>query len=216
MNKPHILKPKIPLTEKLKTISDVFGIRLNEQPDYEVLVTEGDIEVRRYKKTLIAQVTIEGEHDQAVMSGFQTLANYIFGDNENQTSMEMTAPVFQESVLRNRTTGELIPMTAPLFKYQNKNGWTISFVIPEKFDRHSAPEPIDSNIHLTELPERKTAVFRYSGNNNEEKMKEAEEKLNEWLRSSGLTTKSTIRWAQYDPPFAIPFLKRNEAQIDIN
>ena len=38
----------------------------------------------------------------------------------------------------------------------------------------------------------------------------------EWLTSSGMKAKSSIRWAQYDPPFAIPFLKRNEAQFDIN
>lgn len=212
MEKSHNHKPKIPLTEKLKTIPDVFGIRLNEQPDYEVLVTEGDVEVRRYKKTLIAQVTVQGEHDLAVKSGFQTLANYIFGDNEERSTIEMTAPVFQQNAQGNQSIG----MTAPLFREQNENGWTISFVIPEKFDLNTVPDPVNSNIRLAEMPERKTAVFRYSGNNNEEKMREAEEKLNEWLTSSGLTAKSTIRWAQYDPPFAIPFLKRNEAQIDIN
>ncbi len=212
MEKPLTHKPKIPLTEKLKIIPDIFGVRLNEQPDYEVLVTQDDVEVRRYKKTVIAQVTIQGEHDQAIKAGFQTLANYIFGENEEQSTMEMTAPVFQQ----NTTSNQYLGVTAPLFREHNGSGWTISFVIPEKFDFDSVPDPVDSNIRITEMPERKTAVLRYSGNNNEEKMREAEVKLNEWLTSSGMKAKSSIRWAQYDPPFAIPFLKRNEAQIDIN
>ncbi len=195
MEKTPEHKPKIPLTEKLKTIPDVLGIRLNEQPDYDVLVKDGDIEVRKYHKTLLAQVTVQGEYEQAIKDGFQILANYIFGENKTDDQIAMTAPVYQE---------------------KTSEGWMISFVVPEKFDRNTVPDPVNPNIHFVDLPERKIAVLKYSGNNNQEKMKKAEQELSDWIATSGSRASSNIRWAQYDPPFAVPFLKRNEAQVNIN
>lgn len=200
-------KPKIPLVEKLKTIPDMLGIRLNEQPHYDVLSKEGDIEIRKYPKLLLAQVTIQGEHEEAIKEGFLELASYIFGENKGKQQLSMTAPVFQEN--------QTMPMTAPVYQQKSGENWTVSFVIPKKFDRNTVPEPLNKDIHFVEVPMRKTVVYQYTGNNNEEKMMEAEKTLKSWLFSSGDHACSDVRWAQYDPPFAIPFLKRNEAQIDI-
>ena len=214
MEKTPQHEPKIPLSEKLKTPLDIVGIRTNEQPDYDVITKDGHVEVRKYKKTLIAQVKILGDYESAKKEGFLTLANYIFGDNQKQANIPMTAPVFQEKRSENSQT---MAMTAPVIQEQDEaqTGWVTSFVVPEKFDRNSVPQPTNSEIQFKELPERNTAVFTYSGNNTEDKMKRAEEKLREWISTTGKNSTSSIRWAQYDPPFAIPFLKRNEAQIDI-
>lgn len=194
MEKTAQHKPKIPLTEKLKTLPDIFGIRLNEQPQYEIVRKDGDIQLRKYNKSLIAQVTVAGEYEDAVKNAFKVLADFIFGGNKSESTIEMTSPVFQE---------------------QRHQAWTLSFIMPEKFNLASIPQPINPKIKLLELPSRTTAVIEYSGNNNEEKMMQAEQDLKAWLYSEGMTPKSETRWAQYDPPFTVPFLKKNEAHIDV-
>ncbi len=35
-------KLQIPLVEKLKSIPEIFGVRLNEEPNYEVVKKDGD------------------------------------------------------------------------------------------------------------------------------------------------------------------------------
>ncbi|MBC8087599.1 MAG: heme-binding protein [Phycisphaerae bacterium] len=199
---------KLPLKEMLKGIPGIFGIRLDEEPKYTLIRKEGSVEIRRYAPTLIAQVSVAGDHEAAVDEGFNKLAKYIFGENTHEADLAMTAPVYQEQ-------GVQLSMTAPVYHEQQSDAWIISFVISEKFTLQTAPKPVDDSIRLVELPERTIAVLEYSGTNGEEKMRSAEAELRAWLQSSGVRPTSEIRWAQYDPPFAIPFFRKNEAQVEI-
>lgn len=81
-----------PLTEYLKMAPEMVGIRVNEEPNYEILKKEGEIEVRRYEKILLAQISINKPHEEAVKEGFQKLADYIFGGNAAEEKMAMTSP----------------------------------------------------------------------------------------------------------------------------
>ena len=75
-------KLHIPLTERLKSIPEIFGIRLNEEAHYEVVKKDGAFEIRQYSRQLIARVTIhEPNFEKFKGRAFEKLARYIFGEN---------------------------------------------------------------------------------------------------------------------------------------
>ncbi|MGB5389315.1 MAG: heme-binding protein, partial [Thermoanaerobaculia bacterium] len=78
-----------------------------EQPSYEVLESDGQLELRRYEPYIVAETVVDAEFERAGNEGFRRLADYIFGNNRTQQKLAMTAPVSQ-------TTSEKIAMTAPV------------------------------------------------------------------------------------------------------
>ena len=50
-----------------------------EEPQYEVLTRDGDIEFRQYEPYIVAEVTVSQDNQ-----AFRILAGYIFGDNAEQ------------------------------------------------------------------------------------------------------------------------------------
>ena len=82
-----------------------------EKPDYKVLQSEHNIEIRLYEPMIIAEVDVEGKREDAVRDGFRLIADYIFGNNTVQRDIAMTAPVNQQLTGRS---------------------WQISLVMPSK------------------------------------------------------------------------------------
>ena len=64
-----------------------------EEPDYEVTATHSGFEVRRYSDTIQARVRTEGTNWRGSSGGFRRIAGYIFGRNEREQMIAMTAPV---------------------------------------------------------------------------------------------------------------------------
>lgn len=64
-----------------------------EMPSFRVLEAEGPMEVRRYEPHIVAETTTEGEYDEAARDAFRRLASYIFGNNDADARVAMTAPV---------------------------------------------------------------------------------------------------------------------------
>lgn len=208
-------KPQIPLKEKLKSIPEIFGIRLNEEPDYKVISTDGDFEIRRYSNQVVAKVSMKGKtFDDFREAAFKKLANYIFAGNRENKTIPMTSPVMEE-----HGTGENIPnqiaMRSPLYQEEtDEGGWTMSFILPKEFNWREAPAPSDSDIKLEEVEPYEVAVLTYSGNNTLEKVKAHERKLADWLKTQPqIKMKGKFMVAQYDAPFVIPFFKKNEIQV---
>lgn len=71
-------------------------MRSVEQPDYKLIKSEENIEIRDYAPMILAEVEVSGERKQAISEGFKVLADYIFGNNTSTKKMEMTAPVTNE------------------------------------------------------------------------------------------------------------------------
>ena len=186
---------KLPLKEMMKSLPGIVGIRSEEKPPYEVVATEGDVELRRYHPLLVAELTTPGNPDVAASQAFRRLARYIFGANHAQTAMPMTSPVLQEPAGARRR---------------------LTFIMPSGYTRDTLPQPLDTDIQIVEIPARTVAVIRYSGNNTEERRHKSAGALQTWLAASRRVALSPVRWAQYDAPFTLPFLKRNEAQVDID
>ena len=69
-----------------------------EEPKFEVLLTDGAFEIRKYAPYIVAETMVEGDMDQASSKGFRLIADYIFGNNQAVSSassekIAMTAPV---------------------------------------------------------------------------------------------------------------------------
>lgn len=192
----------------LQAIPGFFGIRLEEEPEYEIIEEVGRVEIRHYRPALIAQVTVPGDHDHAMDAAFDKLARYIYGGNVQGTQMKMTSPVLQQA------RGEQMHMTSPLRQQASGSGWTVAFFLANDMAAADAPQPIDPAITLVEEPETVLGSLRYSGNNTEERRREYKEELLETLAGHPRwRVDDEVTWAQYDQPFAIPFLKRNEAHV---
>lgn len=185
-----------------------FGLRTAEEPSYAILEKDGAIEVRQYDAILLAETIVEGAYGSASNQAFGRLAGYIFGNNEAEQEMEMTAPVLQE-------TGEEISMTAPVLQQPSGESWRMGFVMPAGFTLETLPQPSDSRIALRSVPARKVASIRYSGFLTENAIAEHARELQEWLAQHDHQSISAPRSAAYDPPWTIPFLRRNEVHIDV-
>lgn len=190
-------EPNIPLMEMLKSIPEVFGIRVNEEPSYEVLRKDENFEVRKYAELVRANVTLEANsYEEFKEKAFKILASYIFGENREEIQMPMTAPVLQRE--------------------NEKGSWSMSFVLPKSFTMSNAPLPKNASVELEPSPERYVAVLAYSGNNDEEKIKAHQQELYQWVQNQPeLQALESVESAQYDAPFVIPFLKKNEVHMGV-
>ena len=187
---------------------NLFGIQSEESPAYDLLENYDPVEIRSYRAYLVAQTEDSGDYDNATESSFYRLFNYISGANQVQEKIAMTAPVTQEK-------SETISMTAPVFQEQAKQGWIMRFVLPSKYNLSTVPEPTDSRVQVIEVPARKVAVLRFSGFLNEKTVSRKKAELLDWLHSRKIKALSAPRSAGYNPPWTIPFLRRNEVQVDI-
>ena len=207
----------IPFTEKLKSIPDFFGIRLNETPAYEVLEKDGDFEKRLYSKQLRAKITLRSpDFDAFRERAFERLAAYIFGGNAKKTDMAMTSPTLQQMAER-QSSSEDIAMTSPVLQQnEGEEAWSMSFILPSEYNLDKVPQPIDAQIQIEEVEPYEVASVAYSGDNTTEKIKENEIRLATWMAGRpGFKRDGKFFSAQYDAPFVIPFFKRNEIQIKI-
>ncbi len=209
----------IPLKERLKTIPEAFGIRVNEEPEYDIITQDGHFEIRHYEKQIVAKITMQGmTFDSFREAAFKKLANYIFEGNDAHKSIPMTSPVMEQHVGPGVKNPKMIPMTSPVLQQQNEpGGWTMSFILPETYTLSSAPKPKDPDITIEEVAPYLVACVCYSGNNTLENIKEHERQLAQWLKKqTNIQSSERYMVAQYDAPFVIPFFKKNEIQVRID
>ncbi len=187
----------------------VVGIRNSEEASYKVLFEEQNIQIRLYDSALIAQTSSKGNYKQSSNSAFRQLAGYIFGDNQSQQKIAMTTPVIQ------KPSSEKIAMTVPVYQQENENDWTMSFVLPAEYTMDTLPIPTNPDIQIVEIPEKKVASIKYTGLITDEKIAVQTQKLTDWLIANEYKIISQAYSAAYDPPWTVPFLRRNEVHIDI-
>ena len=181
-------------------------------PEYRVLKRNGAIEIREYAPMLIAQVTVSGSREVAINQGFRLLAGYIFGDNHTQgkasQTIAMTAPVMQGPAAK-------IAMTAPVLQSPNGAQWQVEFVMPKSYSLANIPKPNRPEIKLIERKPTKTAVIRFSGGITNQRLAAKEIKLKQYIDQHQLIAISEPRYAFYNPPWTLPWFRRNEVMIDI-
>ena len=184
-----------------------------EEPKYSLIEKDGAFEVRAYDSKLIAEVVLEGEMSDATSAGFRLLADYIFGNNTAHSGrsekISMTAPVTVEP------RSEKIAMTAPVAIQSEQKGWRVWFVMPSQFSLATLPKPNSPLVVIKPIAAKRYAVVRFSGWVDDEKMQAKVKELSAWVAVKKLTSKGQPELARYNPPWTLPFLRRNEVMLEI-
>jgi hypothetical protein len=192
------------------------GAMANEEPRYEVIKKDNDFEVRRYQPMIIAEVLVTGTLSEASNKGFRQIADFIFGNNEDPVKKQsekiaMTAPVTMEA-----DTSSKIAMTAPVTMESSEGSWKMAFVMPSKFTMDTLPKPKNPNVTIKQMPPQQLAVVTFSGWVDEEKLVAQTTRLNEWMAKNGLKSSGTAQLSRYNPPWTLPFWRRNEVWMKLD
>jgi len=184
-----------------------------EEPDFKILSEEGEFQIREYDQKIIAQVEVEGDFDEASSKGFKLLADYIFGNNlldGESKKISMTAPVEMSPLAEN------LLMTSSIMDDQINNKWSINFVMPQEYSLDTLPKPNNPQVNIIEVLSEKYAVIVFSGLVRESSYAEKVEMLSNYLEKNGLKQQGIIKIARYNPPWTIPFFRRNELMVRID
>ena len=168
-----------------------------ETAAYKTLEQDGSFELREYPDLMLVTTSADIEA-QGNDGSFGRLFKYISGDNDQESKVSMTTPVFMES-----ETEEV--------------GERMGFVLPAKVAADSIPVPTGKNVEIKKRAGGKFAVLRFSGRMNQHNNVDAEKKLRDWIKSKGWGTvnASAIEYAGYDPPWTPGPMRRNEILIQV-
>ena len=180
-----------------------------EEPKYAVSLHEGAYEVRDYQAAVAAEVSVTGDQRAAARKGFRLLAGYIFGGNRRHQSIAMTAPVAQER------TGEKIAMTAPVTQTQSDGAWVVRFTMPSAYSLETLPEPNDPKVKLRAVAAARFAVIRFSGLASRTNVEAKTAELVDFAKAHHLRAIGSALLAQYNPPWTLWFMRRNEVMIEV-
>lgn len=193
-----------------------------EEPRYEVLVSDGPFEIRRYAPMLVAETFVDGDMDEASNKGFRIIADFIFGNNQlpvsdQKSKIAMTAPVTVEP------QSSKIAMTAPVTvepqsadaRLESAQRWRIHFVMPSTYTLENIPQPRNDAVQLREIPAKYFAVHKYSWLNTQSRVQQKTQETLQWAQQRSLQVLGAPQLARYDPPWTIPMFKRNEIMVEV-
>ena len=162
-----------------------------EEPVYQVeKAWEAEqIEIRAYAPRVMAVTGMTEDSD----SGFRVLAGYIFGGNAEEQKIAMTAPV-QQSMAGEKE---------------------MAFMIPAEYALEDLPEPEDQRVSFREAPAYTAAVIQFSGWASAEKADENWQQLRQFLIAEGIDITGEPTLNQYNPPWTLPFMRRNEIIVPV-
>jgi hypothetical protein len=179
----------------LAGIAFLFSFKMNriETPDYKVIKTIGNVEIRHYPKMIVAKTALaNASYKENSNQGFRTIAGYIFGGNEKEEKIAMTAPVVM----------------------QMGDSATMYFVMPRKYGMGQLPKPKDQKVQIVEETEKTLAVIRFGGYSNDQKIKTHCEELSAVLKKNGISTKGGFIYMGYNAPWDF-INRRNEVAIEV-
>ncbi|MEM7146503.1 MAG: heme-binding protein [Verrucomicrobiota bacterium] len=160
-----------------------------ESADYTTTTRDGPFEIREYPELALVSAPMKNSDRDGMNSGFNQLFRYITGNNQSDTKIAMTTPVFIERSTQNPS---------------------MSFVLPGDIKAPDAPEPNNAAVAVTTKKAGTFATCRFAGSRNSKTEQDATDKLKTWIAHQGLTTIGEPEFAYYDPPWTPTFLRRNE------
>ncbi len=191
----------------------VFGVRSGyEQAAYTLVDRIGEtVEVRRYPPQLVAEATVPAPDEQAGRSrAFRLLFDFISGANQTRADIAMTTPV------EIAAAPEPIAMTSPVeIKSEAGGRYTMRFFLPAAYTLETAPRPTNPDVRLVETPERTLAVLRFTGSTSPANAARHVDELEAILHGSRWQPAGDAAAMFYDPPWTLPFLRRNEVAMPV-
>jgi hypothetical protein len=170
-----------------------FKVKDIEMPKYRVVKKLGEVEIREYPSWILAQTSLKkSDYDQEGSNGFRTVAGYIFGGNQSQQKIAMTAPVIMKM-------GDSASM---------------SFVMPSEYNMQDLPTPSNNQVKLIQENSKILAVIRFGGYSSTDKIKKYADQLYSELKSNKLETRGELLFLGYNAPWDITN-RRNEVAIEL-
>lgn len=168
---------------------------LIEKQKYRLVQSGKEYEIRHYPSAMLATVSSSAKsYRQISTPGFRTLAGFIFGGNESNTRISMTAPVHMDI---------------------NDSESTMSFVMPSKYDEQSLPRPRDSRVKLEKSQAEYVAVLKFGGYASDGKIARYSDKLRKALDKQGIGYSGNFRFLGYNPPYQF-IGRKNEIIVSVD
>ena len=92
----------------------------------------------------------------------------------------------------------------------------MSFVMPSKYSMDSLPVPNNNRVRLKEILTKKFVVIEFSGTNSSENVTKHENQLMNYIEANQIKIIGSPKYAFYNAPWTLPFLRRNEVMTEIN
>ncbi len=191
-----------------------------EEPSYQVLKQSEHFELRQYESQLIAEVTVQGSLSEASNKGFRLVADYIFGNNQvsraasnESEKIAMTAPVVIEA--QSSKIAMTVPVVVEKKAASEQQQWILYFVMPKSYRMDSLPKPNNPQVQIKEIKNKKVAVIRFSGWVDEDKLADRPAELQTWIKQEQLIAIGDPQLARYNPPWTLPWWRRNEVFIPV-
>ncbi|KAH3827998.1 heme-binding protein 2-like [Dreissena polymorpha] len=157
-----------------------------ERPPYTVVDSRDGYEERKYVAAKWVSTTVESMTRQsAVSTAFQRLFNYISGENDLKTKVDMTAPV----------ATRIVPGAGP----NCESTFTVSFYIPPKHQK-SAPAPTRNGVFIESFPQMTVYASGFGGFADDGHWVEHARELSEKLKQKNIHREFYFT-AGYDSPF---------------
>ena len=168
----------------------MYSIYSTPRPTFSIIETLGSsTEIRNYEEQTWISTEQAGDR-----GSFMVLASYIFGGNADSEKIAMTAPVIQQG-------GEGL--------------WDVQFVMPSDYTMQTLPKPNNPDVILKEIAGKRFAVIRFSGLARANSLAAHTKELEAFILENKLQTVSEPTYAFFNPPWTLPFLRRNEVMIEI-
>ncbi len=167
-----------------------------QEPSYTVVETCDLYEIRDYDGYSVAS-TIMPQGDDVITAGnaFNTLAAYLFGENEESKAMTMTTPVTTTSL------GEM------------------RFYLAEP----RIPLPLEADkVEIMDIPPARLAVRKFTGFATDGEIARQKDTLLQALEMDGVVLDvdhgAIVPHVvfQYNPPYTIPIVRRNEIAVPVS
>jgi len=164
-----------------------------ETPDYKVVKTLGDVEIREYPKMIVAKTSLNSSSfENSGSNGFRTIAGYIFGGNQGNQKIAMTSPVVMNM----------------------GDSATMYFVMPKQYQKEQLPTPNSPNVRIVEEAPKTLAVIKYGGFSSDKDIKRYCKELEETLTQNSIQWKGGFMYMGYNAPWDV-VNRRNEVAVEV-
>jgi len=172
-----------------------FRFKGIETPNYKVIKTLGDVEIRQYPNMILAQTKLGSkQYVSSGNNGFSTVAGYIFGGNQQKQKIAMTAPVIMN---------------------MSDTDASMSFVMPSQYQLSDLPVPNSNAVSLVTQDSMTLAVLRFGGFSSDEKIAKYAQILTLVLQEKNIRTKGSLLYMGYNAPWDV-INRRNEVAFQID
>lgn len=160
-----------------------------KEPSYTLIKKLDKIEFREYDENIIIKTSKSNANGEANNSLFRILASYIFGGNEKN---------------------EKIPMTAPVITTNIDNNHEMIFFILNKNTSEDLPIPNSTKIQIDNLNLNKTISISFGMWATKKRIKYYKKLLDKYIFENSINIKPNLMVAQYNSPWVVPPFRRNE------